>query len=330
LKQGFDEVDLSRIKTVPLSKRPSLASAEHLAGIPPVTGARRFFDSLPQFLKADDLKFLIDDIITARKNARPVIVMAGGHVIKVGLNPVIIDLMKSGLVSGLCLNGAGLIHDCEMAMIGRTSEDVAEGLADGSFGMAEETAAWFADIVEHARAERIGLGRAAGDVLSRRSVPCRRYSLLAACHRYKLPAMIFIAVDTDIVCQHPVYNPAAAAEASHRDFKILAHQVSQAEDGGVFINIGSAVILPEVFLKALTVARNIYSRPYRLTTANFDMLNHYRPSTNVVHRPTVHGGKGYNFTGHHELMIPLLAWGLKAFHKETLKKKNKRIKKKKG
>ncbi len=330
MKQGFDEADLSRVKTVPLSKRPSLASADRLAAIPPATGARRFFDSLPAFLKANDLRTLIDDIITSRRRGKPVIVMTGGHIIKVGLSPILIDLMKQGLVSGLCLNGAGLIHDCEMAMIGQTSEDVAHGLADGSFGMADETAEWFTAIVDHARTRQIGLGQAAGEMLNRPSVAYRRHSLLAACHRYRLPAMIFMAVDTDIVCQHPGYDPAAVAEASHRDFKILAHQLSFAEDGGVCLNIGSAVILPEVFLKALTVARNIYSRPYRITTANFDMINHYRPLTNVVHRPTMHGGKGYNFTGHHELMIPLLAWGLKAFRKETAKKKHNHIQKKKG
>jgi len=288
----------------------------------------RFYDALPHFLKADDLRALIAAIIHARRKGKPVVIMAGGHVIKVGLNPIIIDLMKRGLITGLCLNGAGLIHDSEMAMIGQTSEDVAEGLADGSFGMAAETAQVYASVVAYAAEHNIGLGQAAGAVLNRPKAKYRKDSLLAACDKYGLPAMIHIAVDTDIVCQHPGYDAGAAAAASHRDFKILAHLLSQAEDGGVFINIGSAVILPEVFLKALTVARNIHKKPYKIVTANFDMLSHYRPLTNVVRRPTGHGGVGYSFIGHHELMIPLLAWGLKAFYKQDRKNRNKRPKKK--
>lgn len=328
MKQGFQAVDLSRVKTISLAGRPSLASSKLQAGIPPTSGAAHFFDSLPHFLKADDLRSLIDDILWARQKGKPVVIMAGGHVIKVGLNPVIIDLMKHGLISGLCLNGAGLIHDSEMALIGKTSEDVAEGLADGSFGMSAETSQVYNSIVTLAAGDRIGLGEAAGIVLNRPAVKNRKNSLLAACRRYGLPAMIHIAVDTDIVCQHPGYDPAAAAAASHVDFRILAHLLSQAENGGVFINIGSAVILPEVFLKGLTVARNIYKKPYKIVTANFDMLNHYRPLVNVVRRPTMHGGAGYNFMGHHELMIPLLAWGLKAFQKQNRKIRNKRPKEK--
>ncbi len=324
MKQGFEAADLSRVKTIPLSTRPSLASSKSQAGVASTAGAIDFFDRLPHFLKADDLRALIGAILRARRKAKPVVIMAGGHVIKVGLNPILIDLMKQGLITGVCLNGAGIIHDSEIALIGQTSEDVAEGLADGSFGMAAETAQVHASIVSYAAEHGIGLGQAAGSVLNRPTAKNRKNSLLAACDTYGLPAMVHIAVDTDIVCQHPGYDPAAAAAASHRDFKILAHLLSQAEDGGVFINIGSAVILPEVFLKALTVARNIYKKPYKIVTANFDMFSHYRPMTNVVHRPTMHGGAGYSFIGHHELMIPLLAWGLKAFHKQDRKNRNKR------
>ena len=327
MKRAHGMVDLSRVKTAPLSARPSLASIKNMAGIPPTAGARQFFDSLPGFLKADDLRGLIDSIIAAKRKRKPVIIMAGGHVIKVGLSAVIIDLIKEGMVTGLCLNGAGLIHDCEMALVGRTSEDVAAGLADGSFGMAQETGEWFASITAYADRHDLGLGQAAGAVLNRPKVKYRRYSLLAACDRYDIPAMVHLAVDTDIVCQHPQYDPAAAAKASHRDFTALAYQVSRGENGGVFINVGSAVILPEVFLKALTVSRNIYGRPYRIITANFDMIMQYRPATNVVDRPTARGGTGYNFVGHHELMIPLLAWGLRAFAgqraKPTRKSKSK-------
>ena len=322
MRRGFDTVDLNRIRTVSLAKRKSFALVKNLAKIPSRAGAEQFFDSLPASLKANDFKALIEAIVKARRRDKPVVIMAGGHLIKVGLSPIIIDLIKDGLITGLCLNGAGLIHDSEMAMIGSTSEDVAEGLADGSFGMAAQTAQLFQTITTSAERERIGLGQAGGVILNGSNVPFRRYSVLAACHRFNIPAMIHLAVDTDIVCQHPGYDPAAAARASHHDFTILAHILSRAEGGGVFINVGSAVILPEVFLKALTVSRNIYGRPQRIVTANFDMISHYRPAVNVVGRPTLSGGAGYNFVGHHELMIPLLAWGLKAYYHRSHKQGN--------
>lgn len=314
MKKRFAAVDLNRIRTIPLSRRHSRSTLQGLAKPVSNAGARPFLESLPHHLKADDLRAVIGHIVSARKRGKPVIIMAGGHVIKVGLAPVIIDLMESGFVTGLCLNGAGLIHDAEMALAGKTSEDVAAGIADGTFGMSAETADFFAQTTALSESESIGLGEAAGKLLARRKAPFRHFSLLHACHRLDLPAMVHIAVDTDIVCQHPNYDPAAAATASHHDFKILAHEISRAENGGVFINIGSAVILPEVFLKALTVSRNLHrGRPRKIITANFDMIYHYRPLTNVVERPTLGGGAGYNFVGHHELMIPLLAWGLKAY-----------------
>jgi hypothetical protein len=292
-----------------------LASVTRLAKIPTTAGAEAFFSSLPGYLKADDLRALIAAIIAARRKGKPVIWMTGGHLIKVGLNPVVIDLIDSDIITGLCLNGAGLIHDSELALVGRTSEDVAAGIGNGSFGMSRETAAFFAEAATYADRRAIGLGEAAGTLLEKRKAPYRQASLLAACHRRGIPAMIHLAVDTDIVCQHAVYDPAVAARASHHDFTILAREVARGENGGVFINVGSAVILPEVFLKALTVARNIYHRPKRIITANFDMISQYRPAVNVVARPTADGGKGYNFVGHHEIMIPLLAWGIRAYHR---------------
>ncbi len=319
MKSSFKTVDLARVKTVSLKRRKSLTSFKKMAKVMDGSGAARFFDSLPGFLKADDLKALIRAIISARRKNKPVVVMAGGHLIKVGLNPVIIDLIQSDMITDLCLNGAGLIHDSEIALAGRTSEDVVAGIADGSFGMSRETAELFAAVTAFAEEQKTGLGEAAGIVLEERKVRYRKYSLLAACRRKRIPAIISIAVDTDIVCQHPGFDPAAAARASHHDFKILAREISRGENGGVFINIGSAVILPEVFLKALTVARNIYGKPHKIVTANFDMISHYRPVTNVVNRPTLHGGKGYNFAGHHEIMIPLLAWGIKGMLKEEEK-----------
>jgi hypothetical protein len=312
LKKRFETVDLRRVRTVSLGRRKSLASAARLARVPTTAGAEAFLASLPRSLKADDLRALIAAIVSARRRNKPVIWMAGGHLIKVGLNPIVIDLIDAGIITGLCLNGAGLIHDSELAMIGRTSEDVAAGIGDGSFGMSRETAAFFAEAAAWADGHGIGLGEAAGTLLEKWKAPYRKASLLAACHRRGIPAMVFLAVDTDIVCQHPVYDPAAAARASHHDFTILAREIARGENGGVFVNVGSAVILPEVFLKALTVARNIYHRPKRIITANFDMISQYRPAVNVVARPTASGGTGYNFVGHHEIMIPLLAWGIKA------------------
>ena len=313
MKRPFAPIDLNRVKTIPLARRKSRSCFTELAGVPSVSGARQFFDNLPGFLKANDLRDLIDKIILARRRRKPVIVMAGGHVIKVGLSPILIDLIESDIITGLCFNGAGLIHDAEMAMVGKTSEDVAAGLVDGSFGMSAETAAFFAEAAAYAEANGIGLGQSAGHILQARRAPYRRWSLMHACYRKNIPMMIHIAIDTDIVCQHPNYDAAAAGQASHHDFKILANEISKGENGGVFINLGSAVILPEVFLKALTVSRNIYGRPHKIVTANFDMINHYRPAVNVVERPTSCRGVGYNFVGHHEIMIPLLAWGLKAF-----------------
>ncbi len=312
MTRRFATVDLRRVTTVSLRRRRSLAAVRLLAKVPAAAGAKAFFDALPGTLKANDLKALIRAIISARRRHKPVIIMAGGHLVKVGLNPIIIDLIASGFITGLCLNGAGLIHDAELALVGRTSEDVAAGLEDGSFGMSAETAALFAEMAALAEDHQIGLGEAAGMILETRRAPHRRHSLLAACRRAGIPAMIHMAVDTDIVCQHPTFDPGRAARASHHDFTLLAREIARGENGGVFINIGSAVILPEVFLKALTVSRNIYGRPHRIITANFDMIYQYRPVQNVVQRPTLGGGKGYNFVGHHELMIPLLAWGLNA------------------
>ena len=312
MTRRFATVDLKRVTTVSLGRRRSLAAVRLLAKVPASAGAKAFFDALPGVLKANDLKALIRAIISARRRRKPVIIMAGGHLVKVGLNPIIIDLIESGFITGLCLNGAGLIHDAELALWGRTSEEVDAGLHAGRFGMAAETAALFAEMAAHADTHQIGLGEAAGIILETRRAPHRRHSLLAVCHRAGIPAMVHMAVDTDIVCQHPTFDPGRAARASHHDFTLLAREIARGENGGVFINIGSAVILPEVFLKALTVSRNIYGRPHRIITANFDMIHQYRPALNVVQRPTLGGGKGYNFVGHHELMIPLLAWGLKA------------------
>jgi hypothetical protein len=309
----FKEIDMSKIKTVPLSRRKSKADIGSFARVGTVSSARRFFESLPRCLKAADLVEFMERVKTARKKKYPFQMMMGAHVIKVGLSPVIIDLMERRIVTGLSFNSAGLIHDLEVAFIGKTSEDVAAGLRDGTFGMAEETSRYFAEVVQLAHEGALGLGEAAGRYINRKRARYRKYSLFAAADRLGFPATVHIVIGADIVQQHPVFSPGTAAEASYRDFKILSQLLTEADRGGVVANIGSAVILPEVFLKALTVARNLHKHPSRLTTANFDMINHYRPAENVVKRPTESGGKGFSFTGHHEIMIPLLAWGLKEY-----------------
>lgn len=311
-KSKFSGVDLNKVKTVSLGKRPSKVSFKALGKVCASGEAGEFFDSLPHFLKADDLRELIELIKRARQRGLPFHVMLGAHVIKVGLSPIIIDLIKSDIITGLSFNSAGLIHDLELAFAGKTSEDVQAGIYDGSFGMSAETAEMFAGVIEQAEKHDLGLGEAAGQYVDIRKAPYRKYSLFAAAAEKNIPATVHLAIGTDIVQQLPAFRPGPAAEASYRDFKILAGIMHDADRGGVVANIGSAVLLPEVFLKALTIARNIKKQTRKLNTANFDMIHQYRPLVNVVQRPTQGAGKGFNFVGHHEIMIPLLAWGLKA------------------
>ena len=287
----FEQVDLDKVKSVSLARRRSKAEISSFAKICNSYSAKEFLNTLPKFLKATDLVEFIERVVVARKRDFPVHLMLGAHVIKVGLSPIIIDLIENRIVTGISMNSAGLIHDLELAFIGKTSEDVAEGLRDGSFGMSALTGEWFAEVVNLAD----------------------KYSLFACADKFNIPATVHIVIGTDIVHQQSTFNPGLAAEASYRDFKILANLLIKADRGGVVANLGSAVILPEVFLKALTVARNLKKQKSNLTTANFDMIYHYRPMMNVVKRPTESGGRGFNFIGHHEIMIPLLAWGLKSY-----------------
>jgi len=270
-----------------------------------------FFESLPSFLKASELNEFISLVVKARKRDFPFHLLLGAHTIKVGLSPIIIDLMKKGLVTGLSFNGAGIIHDLELAFFGGTSEDVQAGLLNGSFGMVRETAELYAGICNLAQQNQIGLGEATGSFINKKRAKYRRLSIFGAAQQLDKPVTVHIGVGTDIVAQHPEYNAAQAASASHFDFRLLCAICESINRGGAVANIGSAVILPEVFLKALTVARNISGGKSRLVTANFDMITHYRPMENVVRRPTFKTGKGFNFVGHHEIMVPLLAWGLK-------------------
>ncbi len=303
--------DLERVTRYDYAARENRTDIEHFGRPMASTDGTDFFESLPSFLKANDLREFIDRVAAARREDKPFHLLMGAHTIKVGLSPILIDLMKRDIVTGLSFNCAGIIHDLELAFFGGTSEDVQKGLADGSFGMVRQTGDLFAEVTSLAASEGIGLGEATGLLINRREAPHRDLSVFGVAQALERPVTVHVGIGTDIVAQHPNYDAAAAGAASHLDFRILCSLCAEIDSGGVLANVGSAVILPEVFLKALTVARNLHGGAGRLTTANFDMITHYRPTVNVVNRPTHNVGKGFNFVGHHELMIPLLAWGLR-------------------
>lgn len=308
----FPEIDLKKIKTISINTRKSKVEIGNLAKLWQPKNFSGFLNSLPKILKASDFNLLLDKIISAQRKKKPLVWMLGAHVIKCGLSPVLIDLMNKRLITCLVFNGASAIHDLELSLWGKTSEDVAESLETGKFGMVKETASQFNSASVLAAKENLGLGQALGKKIFSSKSSYKKYSLLANAYRLKIPATVHIAIGTDIVHQHPDFYPALSGEASFKDFKILCEGISKIKNGGVVLNLGSAVILPEVFLKALSVARNIYGRIDNFTTTNFDMLPQYRPLTNVVTRPVQKSGLGLNFVGHHELMIPLLATGIKA------------------
>lgn len=310
---SFPEIDLKKIKTVSISSRKSKVEVRNLAKVLSAKNSlSTFLNSLSKILKASDFNLLIEKIIQARKKGKPLVWMLGAHVIKCGLSPILIDLMGKKFITCLVFNGASAIHDLELGLWGKTSEDVAESLESGKFGMVKETALHFNSASILAAKENLGLGQALGKLISQNRSSYKKYSLLATAYNLKIPATVHIAIGTDIVHQHSNFNAAFTGEASFKDFRILSQQVSKIRNGGVVLNIGSAVILPEVFLKTLSVARNIYGKIDNFTTANFDMIPQYRPLTNVVTRPVQKNGLGLNFVGHHEIMIPLLAAGLKA------------------
>jgi len=300
----FPPLDFSKIRTFPVAERTNKVAVESFSSPHPAGGSfRAFLDSLPSFLAVQDLRAVAGAIATAVQNKRPVVLMMGAHPIKVGLNPVLIDAMRQGVISALAFNGAGAIHDFELCYQGETSEDVQKGLNDGSFGMADETGRLMNSAVESG--VRMGLGAGAALGLAMKDFQNRSLSLLATAHELQIPATVHVAIGTDIIHQHPNCNGAALGAASYADFKNFAAVCAQLE-GGVVLNVGSAVILPEVFLKALTVARNLGHQVEHFTTAVMDMTRHYRPSENVQRRPTALGGNGYYLVGHHEINVPLL------------------------
>lgn len=308
---NYDEVDLSKIRTYSINDRPSKVEiAKFASPYKKGTTLSEFISNLPDILIGADFKALVRRIVEAHQTKKQVIAMMGAHVIKCGLSPLIIQLMEEGIVNALALNGAGIIHDTEIANWGITSEDVAEALNDGSFGMVRETADFLNSAMDAGRELRMGLGESVGKRILEVNGENVHVSVLASGYKYKVPVTVHVAIGTDIIHQHPSTNGATVGELSHRDFKIFAAQVAKLEPGSVVLNFGSAVILPEVFLKALTVARNLGHNAHGFTTANFDMLRHYRPHVNVVTRPTQTGGTGFQFTGHHEIMIPLLVAGV--------------------
>ncbi|MGD9731107.1 MAG: hypothetical protein AB7U45_02920 [Desulfamplus sp.] len=304
----YEEINCNNIHTYSASQRSSKVLTT-LEAKPPFKGMSLldFFNSLPSLLKANDLKKIAHAIVTARENRKPVIVMLGGHVIKTGCSPILTDLAKNGFITHFASNGSAAIHDTELARIGHTSEDVASQLADGSFGMASDTASLVNGAANRASRLKQGFGQTVGEMLVEERAQFNSRALLVNAFLLNIPYTLHIALGTDIVHQHPDADGASIGDASLRDFRIFAASVAKLGDGGVVLNLGSAVIMPEVFLKALSVARNLGYDVTHFTTANFDMIQHYRPCVNVVNRPVLQGGDGFSITGHHEIMIPLLA-----------------------
>lgn len=306
----YEEADLTGIRTYPLKSRASKAKAEDF-GTPFVKGSgmARFFDSLPNILAASDFKAVVRALLDARAAGAGIIWGFGAHVVKTGLSPVLIDLMERGFVSAMATNGAGLIHDFEIALSGGTSEDVDAALGTGQFGMADETGRLLNGAITDGVGAGLGIGQAVGKYLCERHPQYERTSLVATAARLEIPFTVHVAVGTDIIHMHPAASGAAIGEGSLRDFRYFASSVARLE-GGVYLNCGSAVVLPEVFLKAVSLARNQGASLAGLTTVNLDFAKLYRPQVNVVTRPTAGIGRGYSLTGHHELMIPLLAAAL--------------------
>ncbi len=298
---------------MPIAVRPNKVRAEEFASAPGTDRSfAAFLSALPDVLKAQDFDKVVDAVVHAARKRKGVIVMLGGHVVKTGIGPILVDLMRRGIVTHLAMNGSAAIHDYEIARFGGTSEDVAVGLKDGSFGMAEETGRGLNEAFVTGQSHGWGMGESVARALEALpSLAHPEHSILLAAHRQWIPVTVHAALGAEIIHQHPAANGAAIGDTSHRDFRRLAASCESLHQGGVVLNLGSAVIMPEVFLKALTVARNVNGgKPTDFTTADFDMTRHYRPRVNVVQRPVLSGGAGYEITGHHELMIPLLGWAV--------------------
>lgn len=301
------KLDVRRAQTYPLRGRASKVAAKEVGHkLEPGLSFAQWLDRIPNILAGEDLRIAVDAITKARLAGKGVALGMGAHPIKVGLSPMIIDLMERGVITSVALNGAGIIHDFELAAAGKTSEDVGPGLDKGRFGMARETGAVLNRVIKQAAKKSRGLGETLGAHIAGGRYPHRDLSILAAGARLDVPVTVHVAVGTDIIHMHPSADGAAIGKTSLRDFHRLAEVVAGLA-GGVYVNLGSAVVLPEVFVKALNLARNLGHKVKPLTTLDLDFLRHYRPGVNVVSRPTAAGGRGLRITGHHELLFPLLA-----------------------
>jgi hypothetical protein len=304
----YPPANLNQVRTYSLEARPTRVERSDFASVCETNPTlSKFLDSLPHILKADDLRAIVDAIVAAYQKGKPVVAGIGGHVIKCGLSPLLIHLMEKGVITVVVMNGGASIHDFEMALIGRTSEDVAASLDTGMFGMVRETGEAMNAAIAAGAEAGLGMGEALGRKLLELKAPFVDYSVLAAGVRLGVPVMVHVAIGGDTIHMHPGADGAAIGATSFTDFRILVSVLCDIGDGGVYLNIGSAVMLPEVFLKALNLARNLADGDIvGFTTVNMDMIQHYRPTVNVVQRPTQSEGAGYALTGHHEIMVPLL------------------------
>jgi hypothetical protein len=300
-------ISLEAVRTYPLSRRPSKVAIKDL-GSPwqPGRPMAAWLETLPSVLAARALKEVVGHLVRCVISRKTVILAMGAHPVKVGLSPIIVEWMEKGILSGIAMNGAGIIHDAELAMVGHTSEDVDRDLEEGAFGAAEETGRFLNEAIKDGARREWGLGRAVGAAISEAGFPYGRYSILGRAHELGVPVTVHVAIGADVIHFHPSAEGAAIGKTSHMDFRLFARLVSGLE-GGVHINLGSAVVLPEVFLKALSLVRNLGYKVRDLVTVNMDFTRHYRSLLNVVERPVRAGGKGYNLIGHHEIMFPLLA-----------------------
>jgi deoxyhypusine synthase len=308
----YEKINLDKIKTISILDRASKVKIDDFATtFQPNNNFDEFINSLPNILVAKDFKEFSTRFADAVINKKTICVMMGAHLIKVGLAPLIVELIKHKWISSISMNGAGVIHDVELSLWGRTSEEVAENLQNGTFGMSVETAQFINYSLKENINTDLGYGESIGKKLLEWPVVNQDRSILYNAYIHSIPATVHVGIGTDIIYQHSNMDGAAAGQLSYRDFKILCNVLQHIGNGGIVLNIGSAVILPEVFLKALTVVRNLGNHAFNFTTATFDMIHQYRPKVNVVERPTLSNGKGYYFIGHHEIMIPLLVASVK-------------------
>ena len=314
-------LDRKGLRTIPLRERPAkVALSQFAKPYAKGEGVPGMIESMPRILAGESFRAVVEAVRRAREMEKPILWGLGGHVVKVGLGPTLIDLMERGYVNGVAMNGSTAIHDFEVALVGSTSEEVDAMLPGGKFGMAEETGAWMNQAITAGDAKDIGIGEALGEFLlqkaeeqgetGKQNVQFPDASILLQAYRRRIPVTVHVAVGTDTPHNHPLADGRAIGGASHRDFLLFSGMVAKLGHGGVYLNVGSAVVLPEVFLKAVTAARNLGHELEQFTTVNLDFLQHYRPLENVVRRPTMGGGKGYALTGHHEILLPLLAAAL--------------------